>query len=279
MSLVSTLNFGTAGIPLSAPKRDTINGIPFIKTLNLDSLELEFVRSVNITEEKAPLIKQIAKQHNVLLTCHGQYFINLNSSDEKVLRESAQRILLAAQRAHECGAWSICYHLAYYSGQNPSLVYEKVKQQLNTITKQLKDNNNPIWLRPETGGKINQFADIDDLIKISQDVEQVLPCIDWAHHYARTLGKTNSYPQFAEILTKIETKLGKHALQNMHMHLEGIEFTDKGEKNHINARDCPLKYQEILKALKEFNVKGALTCESPNIESDAILYKKTYEKI
>jgi len=279
MPIISKLNFGTAGIPLSAPKRDTINGIPYVKTLNLDSLELEFVRSVNITEEKAPQIKEIATKNDIILTSHGQYFINLNASDEKVLQASVQRILQASQRAHECGAWSICYHMAYYTGQNPNIVYDKVKQQLKTIVKQLQDNNNPIWLRPETGGKINQFADIDDLVKISQEVEQVLPCIDWAHHYARSLGKTNSYPQFAEILTKIEKGLGKHALQNMHMHLEGIEFTDKGEKNHINAKDCPLKYQEILKALKEFNVKGVLTCESPNIESDAILYKKTYHQL
>src|SRR3989344_6223644 len=227
---ISKLLFGTAGIPLSAPKRDTINSIPYIKTLNLDSLELEFVRSVNITEEKAPLIKQIAKQHDVFLTCHGQYFINLNSQDEKVLRESTQRILLAAQRAHDCGAWSICYHMAYYSGQNTTVVYEKVKQQLKAIVKQLQNNNNPIWLRPETGGKINQFADIDDLIRISQEVEQVLPCIDWDHHYARSLGNTNSLEQFKTILEKIEKNLGKTALHNMHMHMEGIEYTDKGER-------------------------------------------------
>ena len=34
-----------------------------------------------------------------------------------------------------------------------------------------------------------------------------------------------------------------------------------------------------MKALKEFKAKGVLTCESPNIEDDALLMKKYYEKL
>ncbi len=279
MTHIPKLLFGTAGIPLSTPNRDTLNGIAHIKTLGLDSMELEFVRSINISQDKAPIIKEHAKTHNVTLTCHGQYFINLNARDDTTLQQSIKRILDASDRANQAGAWSICYHLAYYMKDPPSQVYDKVKHNAKQIVKQLQDNNNPIWLRPETGGKINQFADIDDLIKLSQDVEQVLPCIDWAHHYARTLGNTNSLEQFKTILEKIEKSLGKTAIHNMHMHLEGIEYTDKGERNHVNVSESPFNYKAVLQALKEYNVKGVLTCESPHIEEDAILFKKTYEKL
>ena len=37
-----------------------------------------------------------------------------------------------------------------------------------------------------------------------------------------------------------------------------------------------MNYIELLKVLKEFNIKGALVCESPNIEEDAKLLKETY---
>ncbi len=279
MTHIPKLLFGTAGIPLSTPNRDTLNGITHIKTLNLDAMELEFVRSINVSEDKAPIIKEHAKQHNVTLTCHGQYFVNLNARDPLTLQQSIKRILDASQRANEAGAWSICYHMAYYMKDPPAQVYDKVKHNVKQIIKQLQDNNNPIWLRPETGGKIAQFADIDDLIRLSQDIEQVLPCIDWAHHYARTLGNTNTLNQFKTILTKIEQGLGKTALHNMHMHLEGIEYTDKGERNHVNVKESAFKYEEVLKALKEFQVRGVLTCESPQIENDAILFKKTYEQL
>ncbi len=71
------LLFGTAGIPYSAKGAGTEGGIEQVKRLGLDSMELEFVRSVNITKEKAPGVKEAAEKHDVVLTCHAPYFINL----------------------------------------------------------------------------------------------------------------------------------------------------------------------------------------------------------
>jgi deoxyribonuclease IV len=276
---MNKLNFGTAGIPLSTPDRNTLNGIAHIPKLGLDSMELEFVRSVNIKEDKAKEVKAQAKKHNVTLTAHGQYFINLNAQEPEKLQASIKRIKHAADIANKCGAWSICYHMAHYMKQDPEKVYQKVKTNVKEIVKHLKNTSNPIWIRPETGGKISQFADVDDLIRLSQEVEQVQPCIDWAHQYARSLGKTNTEATFREILEKIEKGLGKTALNNMHMHIEGVEFTDKGEKNHLIFNDSKFNYKDVIKVWKEFNIKGVATCESPNLEEDALTAKKYYAKV
>ena len=61
----SKLLFGSAGIPLSTPDRNISNGVKHVRKLGLDAMELEFVRSVNVSEEKAPLIKEIAKKNKV----------------------------------------------------------------------------------------------------------------------------------------------------------------------------------------------------------------------
>jgi len=277
MHKIPSLLFGTAGIPHSTPKPDTLTGIQHVRALGLDAMEVEFVRSIHVSAEKAPLVLEAAQKHHVALTCHGQYFVNLNAQNRTTLQQSRQRILDACRRVSQCGAWSICYHLAYYMSQPPAAVFPQVKTQLQSLIKQLQDEGVSLWVRPETGGKLSQFGDIDELVKLSQEVEQVLPCIDWAHHYARSLGKVNQYEQFAEILSKIEAGLGKEALQDMHMHLEGIEYTDKGERNHVNVGECEFKYQAVLQALKDFQCKGVLICESPNIEDDARLFKRTYE--
>src|SRR3989338_7532220 len=151
------LNFGTAGIPLSTPDRTTLNGIPHVKKLGLDSMELEFVRAINIKEDKAHLVKALAKQHDVILTCHGQYWVNLNAKDPAVATASIQRIVDAATRAYECGAWSICFHMAFYLKDTHEQAYENIKANLKTAMNQLKNVGIPITVRPETGGKVNQF--------------------------------------------------------------------------------------------------------------------------
>ena len=240
-------------------------------------MELEFVRSINVKEEVAPEIKKRAQKENVVLSCHGQYFVNLNATNPATLKASKQRILDACRIAHKAGVFSICYHLAYYMNMAQEQVSENVTKELKEIVTTLQNEGIAITLRPETGGKISQFGDVDELVKISQEVEQVLPCIDWAHHYARSLGKINSYEQFAAIAEKLENGLGRDVLDNMHCHMEGIEYGTTGERNHVNLKDCPLKYKAVAQVWKDFRMKGVITCESPNIEEDALLLKKTYE--
>jgi len=279
MNAQKNLFFGTAGIPWAAKGGTTVDGIKTVKQLGLGSMELEFVRSVNITKDKAPLVKQTAQQEGIVLTCHGQYFINLNARDRNVLQASLKRILDASRIASLCGCWSICYHMAYYSRDDPKKVYDKVKGHLKNILKTLKHEGHEIWVRPETGGKINQFADSYELIKLAEEMEHVLPCFDFAHQYSRTLGKWNTKEEFHKLLSALEKHLGKRGLHNMHIHMEGIEFTDKGERNHVNFGECLFNYRDLLKVCKEFGIKGVVTCESPNIEKDALLMQKFYKSL
>ena len=104
----------------------------------------------------------------------------------------------------------------------------------------------------------------------------MLPCIDFSHLHARYGGKYNTYDEFSYILDSIANKIGRYALDNFHGHLAGIEYTQKGERQHLNLKESDMNYIDLLKVLKEFEVKGALVCESPNIEEDAKLLKETY---
>ena len=44
----------------------------------------------------------------------------------------------------------------------------------------------------------------------------------------------------------------------------------------MNFVDADMNYKDLIKAFKDFNIKGAITCESPNIEDDALLLKEYY---
>ncbi|HLC50233.1 MAG TPA: TIM barrel protein [Candidatus Nanoarchaeia archaeon] len=273
------LLFGTAGIPLSTNPRTTGDGIAHVKTLGLGAMEMEFVHSVNISKEKAPEIKKIAEDNNIVLTCHAPYFINLNSNEPAKLNASIQRILNSARITNLCGGYSVCFHAGFYQGQDPKKVYDNIKKAMKEITLTLKKENNSIWIRPETTGKATQFGDMNEILQLSQELDNVMPCVDFAHFHARTNGKYNSYKEFASILEAIEKKLGKKGLENMHMHVTGIAYGEKGEKHHLTLKESDLKYEELMKALKDFNVKGVAVSESPNIEQDALLMQKVYNKI
>lgn len=271
------LHFGTAGIPISC-EGDTIDGIDTVKKIGLDAMELEFVRSINISKEKTSIVKQAKEKNDVLLTCHAPYYINLNSADATKQKASIQRILNSARIAHLFGCYSVCFHAGYYMKEDKTKTNEKIKKSIEEIVSVLKKEKIDMWIRPEISGKPSAFGSLEEIIELSS-LEQVQPCIDFAHLHARTNGRNNTKEEFMNILGTIEKNLGKHALENMHIHMSGIEYTPKGERNHLILEKSDINYKELLKSLKEFNVKGVVISESPNIEKDALLMKKVYEEI
>lgn len=281
MFKVDRLRFGTAGIPLSTPKPSTITGIEHVRNLGLDAMELEFVRGVNISPpELAKKIKYVAKKNDVLLTAHAPpYYINLNAKEKAKVEASKKRIIQSAERLYEAGGWSVVFHAGYYLKQPPESVYQRILEALKDIQKELMDKGVKVWIRPELTGKPTQFGDLKEIVKLSEELEMVLPTIDFAHAHARNRGKCNSVEEWREMLSFIEDRLGREALDNMHIHMSGIEYTDKGEKRHLPLQESDMNWEDLLRVLKEFKVKGVVISESPNIEEDALLMKKKYEEI
>lgn len=269
------LNFLTAGMPLSTGKGSYKKAFQILKEMNLDGMELEFVHGVRISGESKKTVASAVKENNFILTAHGPFYINLNSKEEEKVEASVQRIIDTAIAANDTGAFSITYHAAFYMGQDKETVFEKVKKQTEKIVEVIEKENLKTWIRPETTGKPTQWGDLDEIIRLSKEFKQVLPCIDFSHLHARTGGLENTYDEFCRTLEKLGT-LGEYAINNFHGHLAGIEYTAKGERFHLNLEESDMNYKDLLKAMKTFGVKGVLTCESPNIELDTKLLKEYY---
>jgi deoxyribonuclease-4 len=271
------LFFGTAGIPITTQKRSSLNGIKRVRELGLDAMELEFVYGVKMSETLAQKIKMAAKQESVHLTAHGPYYINLNSLKIETIKASIDRILETARITKVAGGKSITFHVATYGGAKPESVFKTVKNHLSPIVKTLQEGGNNVWIRPETTGKKSQFGTLKELVKLSQEIEQVLPAVDFAHLNARTNGESNRYEHFESVLNTLETGLGREILDNMHIHISGIEYSPKGERRHTTLEESDINYEELIKSWKDYKIKGIVISESPNIEFDALLLKNIYE--
>ena len=49
-----------------------------------------------------------------------------------------------------------------------------------------------------------------------------------------------------------------------------VEYSKKGEKNHLPLHECDFNDNAYLRALKDFNVKGCVICEGQKVEKDAL---------
>jgi deoxyribonuclease-4 len=270
------LIFGTAGVPVSAKLRSTEAGIERIAELGLGCMEVEFVQGVKMSPQVAASVGELAARKKIVLTTHGPYFINLNAVEPQKVHMSKERILQTARIAALFGARSITFHAAFYLKNTPAETYAVVKKHLQEVMNILRKEGNKVTISPEVTGKPSQFGTLEELLQLSSEIEGVLPCIDFSHWHART-GKANSYQEFFDILDQVERKLGRQALDNMHIHLSGIAYGNKGEIKHLMLPDSDFQYAELLKALKERKAKGVIISESmPYLENDALLLQQTY---
>lgn len=276
---MDTLRFTTAGQPICTEGAGYEKAFEVLEQLGLDGMELEFVHGVRMSPQNQKLVKEQSKSKNMVLTAHGPYYINLNSKEEEKIEASKKRIIDTAKMAETLGAYSITYHAAFYMGMNKETVYNKVEKSMAEITETLKSQNIKIWVRPETTGKATQWGDVEEIVRLSKTFEQVLPCVDFSHLHARTNGEYNTYDEFAKVFETIGNEIGDYALKNFHAHIAGIEYGEKGEKKHLLLEESDMNYKDLIKAFKDFDVKGVVVCESPVMEKDAVILKAYYESL
>jgi deoxyribonuclease IV len=276
-----SFKFGTVGSPLATPKKPggSVGGIEFSKSIGLDTLELGWVQSVRVTEVTCAAIKAKAKEQKVSLSVHAPYFINLNGLEEE-WPKSRKRLMDAAVYGDLAGATDVIFHPGSYFGNPPADVLKLAIPRLQGCVDELRKAGNPVTLRPETMGKSAMLGSFEDTLEMSKAIDGVQPCIDFAHLHARPGdGTMNTYEEWAALLKVYQKVLGKKALKRMHIHLSGIEYGPKGEKNHLELAKCDLKLDALYQVLYDFGCSGRILCESPIMEEDALNLKKAWIRV
>lgn len=269
------LLFGISGLPIGngTKKFNYASGIDYVKSIGLDAMELLFVRNINVTDKNKEIILKTKIDNDFYLSAHGSHYINLNADETEKQNQSIERIANAAEGLLKVEGRSLIFHPGFYLKDSKEETYNTIKENLRKLPYKGVD------YRLETTGKGSQFGTLEELVSICKEVKSCKLCIDFAHIHARNNGSLKRYNDFAEILQYIFKELGRIALDDMHIHMGGINYTEKGEKNHLPLLDSDFNYVECLKALKDFNVKGCVILEGPLVEKDALLLKNTYEKL
>ena len=272
------LLFGTAGIPLSSKAQSTQAGIERVAELGLDCMEVEFVQGVKMSPQTAGGIGELAAEMGVRLSAHAPYYVNLNAREPEKVIASRERVIQTARITSIFGGKTIVFHAGYYMKDDPLHVYKMVKENTERIIAGLRAESNHVSIRPEITGKDSQFGTLDEVLQLCAEVEGAAPAIDFAHLHART-GEVNSYDEFVAVLMRIEDMLGREALDDMHIHASGMDYGPKGEIKHLVFAESDFRYVELLGALKDYDVKGLLICESPSLEEDALMLQETYRSL
>ncbi len=276
------LYIGPAGVPISCPKRGTIEGIKCVSELKLNLMEVQFVRGVKMKKEVAEEAREISKELGVKLTIHAPYYINLASERKEVIKKSIEEwIYKSAMLGDIMGAQFLVFHPASYGKRDPEEVFEIVKENLKKVLKKTSDFK--IFIAPETTGKKGQFGSLDEIVRLVSEIKnkRLRFCLDFAHMHAREGGIFKRKKDFSSVFKRIHDELGEEYLKILHIHYSCIKYTEKGEREHLTleAKDPDFsKFADALKDWKKYIEEINIVSESPNLEEDAIKMKKILKR-
>jgi len=228
--------------------------------------EVLFVQSVYMDKKQAEEIGKIAREKKVDLSIHASYFVNLNSEEKPKVHASMQRILKCCEIGHALGARNIVFHSGFYGKgfskakteeerqRAKEETFQNIKQRILEMMEVIKEKKWNVRLCPETMGKINVFGSVEEISRLAKETGCSF-CIDFAHILARD--KKVDYEKVKKLFPQKE----------WHCHFSGIEYTEKGERNHINLKRE--QWKELFENLsKDKNI--TIVCESPNRVEDCV---------
>jgi deoxyribonuclease-4 len=276
-----SFRFGTVGSPKSTPKSPggSEGAAIHLRTLGLSAFEIGWVRSVRVSAKTCAKIKAAAAENDIALSVHAPYYINLNA-DAQEWPKSRKRLMDAARSGFLAGATDIVFHPGSYFERPAEEVLPGVIERLEGCVRELRAEGNAVTLRPETMGKGAVIGSLDDTLKMSAAIDGVEPCLDFPHLHARPGdGSMNTYAEWVAVLQAYANALGNESLRRLHIHLSGIEYTERGEQEHLPISESDLNLEAILQALIDLDCGGRILCESPILEEDALLVKETWQTL
>jgi len=256
------IRFGPAG--LGGVKEAIINLESYARN-GLKACEIAFTYGIYLNEKEAIEIGKKAKELDIKLSIHAPYWINLNSAEKIKIEKSKERIIDCCRIGHFLQASCVVFHAGFYGKIEREKCYENVKKAIIEILEEVKRNKWNIKIAPETMGKINVFGSVEDILKLVKETGCGF-CIDFAHLYARSNGKM-TYKEMYEYIKEFK---------ELHCHFSGIEFGDKGEKNHKKtSREEAKRLLEVLPKNKD----TVIINESPYPFEDAVMMKEIWERM
>ncbi len=255
----------------------------WLSGMGLDAYEYQCGNGVRCGETTAKKIAEKAQEYGIIMSVHSPYYINLATPEEEKRAGNINYILQSAQLACYLGGDRVVVHSGALGKMTREEATERAKECLKIVRSEMINAGfSNVRLCIETMGKINQLGNLQEVMELCRVDDSFLPCIDFGHLNARTLGGLKEKADFEAIFDTIEDKLGNERLKVFHSHFSKIEYTKGGEKKHLTYEDTVYgpDFDFVAEIMAERDIGATIICESSGTQAeDALIMKKIYEKM
>ncbi len=250
------------------------DGIIYTRNLELDAMEVQFVRGIRMTEEEAIKVRETAEEAGIELHVKAPYYINL-AGDERNIEMSAQKILATGRLAHLMGAETVVIHPGFYGEMSKEETANRVVENLRDIRNVFVREGWKPRLGIEVMGKRNVFGSLDEVLDVCNRVKGIVPVVDFAHIHARGNGILQNPEDFLGVFERLAPLGIKHHL----VHFTGIHYENGNARYRLPIKKGDLKFEPLCEVLLEHNISATVISTSPILEHDAMYMNIVFDRV
>lgn len=267
------IKFGPAGNAQSfaeAGFKATVDAPRWLHEMGLNAYEYQCGRGVNIGEETARKIAAQAALHDIAMSLHAPYYINLSNRDEERVQKNIGYVLASCQAATWLGADRIVVHTGGVGKQSRTKAFENTKENVRDILNAVEQAGYTTTICLETMGKQSVIGSAEEIFELVALDDRLLPCIDFGHLNARTCGKCSTEEEFTQVLNLMENTIGTERARVFHSHFSHIEYGPKGEVRHLTFADEQYGpgFAPLAKLIAQRSWTPRFICESAGTQAE-----------
>jgi len=216
---------------------------------------------------------RMGKQLDVRLSMHTPYYMDL-ASNTNLSQRSMDNVRWAGIMTHHMGGGIVVTHQGLYGHLEIAEATQNITENVGTLMGWWRNNGLSPLLGLETSGRQEVFGSLDEIMSIADQVEGVVPVINFAHLHSRESGILQEPEDFAEVLDRVKERVGKE----FYTHFSGVEHEAGNEKRVTPIKKGDLRFEPLAEYLVEYMPKITIISSSPLLEHDAMYMKVIFER-
>ncbi len=258
-------SFDTLGYKTSAQLPE------YVAKYGLDAFEYQCGRGVRVSEKSAAPFKKAAQEHGVTVSVHAPYFISMSSVEPEKRIGSLRYFEQSIDAVHKLGGRRVIFHSGSCAKISRETALGYALDTMKAILERLDEQGYDDYiLCPETMGKIGQLGTLAEVLEICKLDSRLVPCIDFGHLNARTLGDIKTKEDYRTILLTMADELQDERAKSFHVHFSKIEYTNGGEKRHLTFEDTQYgpEFEPLMELFVQYNLTPTVICESDGTQTE-----------
>jgi len=228
---------------------------------------------------------RMAKRHDVALSLHTPYYMDLGSdmgSDDEEEAMLANQYFETVRQAgvilNALDGSVVVTNVGLYDDRKRTReqTEENVFNNLGAIVDWWTEAGIKPRLGIEITGQQDVFGSLEQVLQLCDDIDGLVPVLNFPHYQARTKGSLGTATDFIDIINQFAA----YNDGSVYASFSNVEFTPEGNEKWLTPlKKGELRFERLAEALADLKPDMTLISSSPLLEHDAVYMRTLTERV